>query len=319
MRGAAGCVLAALLVAAPTASAADRYAVVVTGASGGESYTLQYDTWRNGFVATLHSKFGFDAGHLAVLGETEGAGVLPATRLQVQKTLADLARRLTRDDFLFVLLIGHGTSANGEEAKFNLVGPDLSASEWADLLRPIPARLAFVNTTGASFPFMAKVAGRGRLVLTATDSAMQQFDTVFPEFFVKGFDDPSADADKNGRASIWEVFNYASAKVKQWFEERGRLPTERPVLDDDGDGIGREAQNPGRDGTIATAMYLDAGGPGAAVPVGGANEALLRTRADLEAKIEALKGARTGMAAEAFNAELERLLTELARVSQQLR
>ena len=30
-----------------------------------------------------------------------------------------------------MLLIGHGTSLDGDEAKFNLVGPDLSATEWA--------------------------------------------------------------------------------------------------------------------------------------------------------------------------------------------
>ena len=86
------------------------------------------------------------------------------------------------------LLIGHGTSVNGEDAKFNLVGPDLSASEWAALLKPIPGRLVFVDTTGASFPFLQKLAGRGRVILTATDSAAQQFETVFPEFFIKAFE-----------------------------------------------------------------------------------------------------------------------------------
>ena len=52
---------------------------------------------------------------------------------------------MTKDDQLLVLLIGHGTSLDGDEAKFNLVGPDLSASEWGDLLRPLPGRLVFVE------------------------------------------------------------------------------------------------------------------------------------------------------------------------------
>ena len=109
---------------------------------------------------------------------------------------------MTKDDQLLVLLIGHGTSLDGDEAKFNLVGPDLSATEWADLLKPIAGRVVFVNTTGASFPFLRKLAGRNRVVLTATDAAAQQFETVFPEFFVKAFDDPAADLDKNNRVSI---------------------------------------------------------------------------------------------------------------------
>ena len=51
-----------------------------------------------------------------------------ATRENVQRAFADLRKRLTKDDQLLVLLIGHGTSLDGEDAKFNLVGPDLSAT-----------------------------------------------------------------------------------------------------------------------------------------------------------------------------------------------
>ena len=216
---------------------ADHYAVVVTGASGGDEYARKYDTWRASFVFTLQDTFGFDQTHLFVLADHESAGVALATRGNVEHVLTDLRKRMTKDDVLFVVLMGHGTSMNGEDAKFNLVGPDLSASEWASLLKPLPGRLAFVDTSGASFPFMQKLAGRGRVVLTATDSAAQQFETVFPEFFVKAFNDPAADADKDGRVSLWEAFSYASAGVRQWFDQHGQLPTERPLLDDDGDGV----------------------------------------------------------------------------------
>jgi hypothetical protein len=307
-----------LALAATSSFAADRYAVVVTGASGGDDYARKYDTLRVSFVSTLKEKFGFEPSHLAVLADHESAGVLLATRANVQHVLSDLRQRMTKDDLLFVLLIGHGTSANGEDAKFNLVGPDLSASEWNDLVKPIPGRLVFVDTSGASFPFMQKLAGRGRVVLTATDSAAQQFETVFPEFFIKAFEDPAADLDKDGRVSLWEAFSYASAGVRQWFDQHGQLPTERPLLDDDGDGVGREAQNPGSDGALARAVYLE---PDAASAVeGGATlTALQKAKADLERRIEELKARKSAMAPDAYDAELERLLLELARVSQQIR
>jgi hypothetical protein len=307
-----------LALAATSSFAADRYAVVVTGASGGDDYARKYDTLRVSFVSTLKEKFGFDPSHLAVLADHESAGVLLATRANVQHVLSDLRQRMTKDDLLFVLLIGHGTSANGEDAKFNLVGPDLSASEWNDLVKPIPGRLVFVDTSGASFPFMQKLAGRGRVVLTATDSAAQQFETVFPEFFIKAFEDPAADLDKDGRVSLWEAFSYASAGVRQWFDQHGQLPTERPLLDDDGDGVGREAQNPGSDGALARAVYLE---PDAASAVeGGATLTVLqKAKADLERRIEELKARKSAMAPDAYDAELERLLLELARVSQQIR
>jgi len=312
--------LALLLVLAGVSPvlAVERYALVVTGASGGEPYGQKYDKWRISLLATLREKFGYPDDHLFALAESESRGVGKATRENVRRVLADLQRRLTKDDLLLVLLIGHGTSLDGgDEAKFNLVGPDLTASEWSELLKPIPGRLVFVDTTAASFPFMHKIAGPGRLVLTATDSAAQQFETVFPEFFVKAFEDPVADLDKNGRVSVLEAFGYASAGVRQWYEERGQLPTERPLLDDNGDGIGREADSPGPDGTIASVTYLD---PGVPPFVAGdtALTALLKRRAELEAEVEDLKARRSLMPPEVYDAQLEKILLELARLSAQI-
>jgi hypothetical protein len=225
---------------------------------------------------------------------------------------------MTRDDQLLVLLIGHGTSLDGDEAKFNLVGPDLSASEWSELLRPLPGRLVFVNTTAASFPFLRKLAAKGHLVLTATDTAAQQFETVFPEFFIKAFDDPAADLDRNNRVSMWEAFTYASAGVRQWFEQKGQLPTERPLLDDTGAGVGREAQNPGTDGAMARVTYLE---PEVALtlPADTALAGLMRRRADLETLLEELKARKETTPPDQYDADLEKLLVEIARISVQIR
>ena len=248
-----------MLLCAARVQAADRYAVVITGASGGPVYAEKYDKWRTSFLLTLTQKLNYPDDHLFVLAETESRTAGRATRENVRRIFSGLRGRLTGDDLLLVILIGHGTTAEGDEAKFNLVGPDLSASQWAEVLKPIPAKIVVVNTTGGSFPFMKRLSGPGRIVLTATDSAAQQFETVFPEFFVKAFDDPEADADKNGRVSIWEAFSYASAGVRRWFEQHGHLPTERPLLDDTGAGIGREAQNPGTDGAARARDLSGAG------------------------------------------------------------
>jgi hypothetical protein len=307
-----------LVVLAGPAAAAERYALIITGASGGDAYAEKYDRWRASFLATLREKFGYTPERLLVLAETESAGVRKSTRENVLRALADLRKRMTKDDQLMVLLIGHGTSIDGEDAKFNLVGPDMSATEWAELLKPIPGRMVFVNTTGASFPFLHMLAGRGRIVLTATDSAAQQFETVFPEYFVGAFSDAAADSDKNGRVSVWEAFTYASAHVKDSFEEKGQLPTERPLLDDTGAGIGREALSPGADGTVAGTTYLE---PDArtALPADKPMNALLKRRAELEAELEELKARKPAMAPETYDAELERLLLEIARIAQQIR
>jgi len=313
--------LAVTFIDVPAVSAGDRYAVIVSGASGGDVYAQKYQKLRAMFTTTLRETFGYRPDHLFVLAEEDSEGVEKSTRENVRRLFADLRKRLTKDDQLLVFLMGHGTPAEGpggEDAKFNLVGPDLTATEWADLVKPIPGRLVFVNTTGASFPFLRKIAGRGRVVLTATDSAAQQFETVFPEFFIKAFDKDAADTDKNGRVSIWEAFQYASAAVRQWFDQKGQLPTERPLLDDTGAGIGREAQAPGTDGAVARVTYIEPEAP-LQLPADAGLAMLVKRRAALEAALEELKARKESLSQEQYDAELEKVLTELARVSLQIK
>jgi hypothetical protein len=207
---------------------------------------------------------------------------------------------------------------DADDGKFNLVGPDLTGAEWAGLIKPIAGRVVFVNTTSGSFPFLHQLAGPGRIVLTATDSAAQQWDTVFPEFFVRAFEDASADADKNRKVSIWEAFVYADARVKIWFEERGRLATERPLLDDTGRGVGREAGSEGPDGSLAQVTYLQ---PDVVIPPTADAElaALLKKRAEVESAIDRLRMSKPTIAGDRYDAELERLLLELTRIDRQIR
>src|SRR5204863_4069724 len=126
--------------------------------------------------------------------------------------------------------------------------------------------VVFVDATAASFPFLQHLAGPRRVVITATDSIAQRFDTVFPEYFIKALTDPEADIDKNGRISLWEAFTAASVGVKRYYTQRGQLATERALLDDNGDGGGREAGGEGADGAASTRLSRGPELPGAAGP-----------------------------------------------------
>jgi hypothetical protein len=306
----------AVLGASPLA-ADDRYAVVVTGASGGAPYAEKYDGWRTSFVAALETKLGYPQDHIVVLAEQAAPPVRRATREEVRAAFQDLAMRVAKNDVLLVLLIGHGTSGD-EGARFNLVGPDLTAAEWAGLVRPIAGRIVFVNAASGSFEFLEALAGRGRIVLTAADSAAQQYETVFPQFFIEAFATEEADLDRDGKVSIWEAFQTASAGVKDWFEDQGRLATERPMLDDNGDGIGREAGEPGSDGPLAQVTHLrrdDSGAATADAELAG----LLRQRADVQSRIEQLRAGKANVPPDQYERELEALLLELARLERQIR
>ena len=84
-------------------------------------------------------------------------------------------------------------------------------------------------------------SGKNRIVIAATDSAAQKYATLFPQYFIEALDQGAkADNDKNGRLSVWEAFTYASQAVKQAFEQKGTLVTERSIIDDNGDGVAKK-------------------------------------------------------------------------------
>lgn len=242
---------------------------------------------------------------------------IPATRDNVRATLTKLAQDMKREDVALIVLFGHSTF-DGVDAKFNLVGPDLEATEWERLVNALPGRVVFVNTTAASAPFMKRLASAGRVVITATDNPAQRYQTVFPEFFSQAFDAAEVDLDKDNRISIWEAFAYASAQVKQYYRQRGQLSVERPVLDDTGDGVGKESGESGPDGSIASRTFLDSSDdPGAGT--GPALSELINRRNSLEADFDDLKRKRSFMPAGDYEKQRDQLLIEIARISSGIR
>ena len=142
------CVLATVA----TAAAEQRYALVLSGASGGPKCAEQMAEWRNGIRTALVDRYGFTADNVRLfVDETVKTGE-QGTAQNVRSALGTLRKQLTADDLLLIVFLGHGTF-DGTVAKFNLIGPDLSAAEWGTLFNGLPGRLVVVNTTEASFHF----------------------------------------------------------------------------------------------------------------------------------------------------------------------
>ena len=95
------------------------------------------------------------------------------------------------------------------------------------------------------------------------------------------------------------------------------MATERALLDDNGDRIGREVGAPGQDGALARTTYLDRD------PVTATTDpevaALLSRQRALEEQAEALKQRKPSMPAAVWDAQFEKLMIELARVSRAIR
>lgn len=198
----------------PLAPRPSSYALIVTGASGSDEHGQQQRQWREALVEALRDHYGTPTDRIVVLSEDAPDPAARATRTSVRRAIRGLASRLTATDVVLVVLIGH-SSFDGVDAKFNLVGPDMEAGEWNQLLTSLAGRVVFVNTTGGSSPFIKRLAARNRVVITATHSPAQKYDTVFPQFWVEALASAETDLDRNGRISVWEAFARASSGVRR--------------------------------------------------------------------------------------------------------
>ncbi len=294
-----------------------KFALIISGISGEESYAKQFAQWSADLRQALIERLAFAPEHVKLLSENPGEGAARATAEEVRNVFAEWQQMIKPEHTIFIFFIGHG-SFDGKEAKFNLVGPDLSANDYALLFKKLAARrLIIINMASASGEFIKSLSAPGRIVITATRSGMEQNATRFPEYLIAALTHPEADADKNERISILEAFNYATKLTAEWYEREGRLATEHALIDDNGDGKGHQKAEEG-DGTLAKTTYFDslpqqrAGGDAQL-------EQLFAERTRLEGEIEQLKARKEEMKPEEYEAALEKLLIELAKLNQSIK
>jgi hypothetical protein len=287
--------LIGVLVAAP--AHAELYYLIVGGLGGEASYEEQ---------------FGKDAEALATVARrtTAASRVMllkgeGATREALASSLDSLRTRAKAADSVVVILVGHG-SYDGETYKLNLPGPDMDGDEFAKLLSAVPARSQLiVNTTSASGAVLEKWAAEGRTLITATRSGFERNATRFAQHFAAALAAGSADINKNGAITAQEAFDYASRSVADSFEKDGTLATEHPQIA--GGAAGR-----------FTVARLASAGPAVETAANPAVAALVTEREKLDADIEALRARRESMANEAYLAELQKLLVQLADVQSKI-
>lgn len=286
--------------------------IVVVGASGEEefapAFTQQLETW-----AKVSEQAG--ARHIAIGGEVLAGAETDRQRLE-QVLTAEPKEGLGE---LWIILAGHGTF-DGKEAKFNLRGPDFTATEMAKWLQPFTRPISIVDTASASAPFLAKLAGTKRVVVSATRSGFEQNYARFGKFFAEAIADPKSDLDKDGQISLLEAFLSASHRTNEFYKTEGRLATEHALLDDNGDGLGTPAEwfrgvraikrprdEAALDGARAHQFHL------VRSPAERQLSPELRARRDqLELRVAELRDGKAKMTEEAYMEALEKLMLQLA-------
>jgi hypothetical protein len=222
---------------------------------------------------------------------------------------------------LWLVLIGHGTF-DGKQARFNLQGPDVSASELATWLQPLKRPLVIINTSAASAPFMAALSGPDRVVITATRSGNEQSYARFGEFLAQTMAAPAADLDQDGQTSLLEAFLSAASKVAEFYETEGRLATEHALIEDNADGLGTPADwfrgtravrkaddNRPLDGMRAHQIHLVLSAAELAL-----SPEIRAARNDLERQLFTLREQKEALPAADYYPRLEELLLKIARL-----
>jgi hypothetical protein len=296
----------------------NKFAVIINGAGGEPAYAKQFEQWTRELTTVLTERLGFADKQVRLLTEKPSdSATLRATAEEVKRAFALLKSELQPDNVLFVFLIGHGSS-DGREAKFNLVGPDLSATEYNNLLLSLPTRRVVVfNMSSASGEFVKTLAAKGRIVITATRNGQETNATRFAGFFINALNATDSDTDQDGHVSVLEAFVYANRLTADFYARAGRLATEHALLEDNGDGVGHEKVEAG-EGMLARVTYLDS----LSIDQAAANVTtakLIRERTRLEGEIEQLISRKSTLSEAEYEAALEKLFVELAKVNRSIK
>ena len=285
--------------------------IIVIGAGGEQEYTTLFEKWATAWEDA--AKLG--GVKCSVIGRGKD-DLAPGERLrQALKNAPQMG-----SEPLWVVFLGHGTATAGD-AKFNLRESDLASSQMAELLGTIQRPLVLVGGFSTSGAWMKPLAGPNRVVVTATRSGSESNFARFGGHLGSALADPEADLDQDGQTSLLEAYISASRVTANWYSEQGRLVTEHPLLDDNGDGAGtpadwfkgvRAVKKPKEgkaDGSRAHQLHLIRSKEEQAL----SGEARKR-RDTLEAEMALLREKRADFSEAEYLAKLEAILLELARL-----
>lgn len=317
-RAIASLLIAALLaLSAPCASASTLDVILVVGHPGEAEYGEQFEQWSERIRAGLEPS----ADEFLAVGLPGHAGDHATDKQRLVAAIDQQNRDVAHP--LCLIFIGHGT-ANRSAAKFNLVGPDISASELAAALEPLQRPLIVINCASASGPFVDALSGANRVIVTATRSESEYNFARFGNYFSQAIAEGAADIDHDTEVSVLEAFLAASAGVQQFYNQEGRIASEHAIIDDNGDRRGTPADffRAGRvvkqakdgvepDGANAGRRILVPSDD----PLPFTRQQLAR-REELEAEIAALRDSKAELSADEYYSKLLVTFTELARLYQ---
>ena len=282
-------------------SAQQTHVLIITGLGAEQPYIANFQKAGHA-VYEAAKKWGVvDASLIYLSADSTSHGVTgKATKAEVENAFTSLAKRAAAGDVVLVYLVGHG-SGEGAKSAVNVSGPDPTAADYKMWVSMFPKQtVVFVNASSASGDFVEQLRHSGRVVITATKTAMERNESVFAAQFSRALSTEEADSDKDGRISVLEAFEFTKKEVARFYETEKKLQTEHALLSDSllARSVAFGSQSSSADPKVA---------------------ALVAERRALEDSLAALRAKKDQMGAAEYEKELERLLIAIAEKTQAIR
>ena len=310
----------ALLAQATTPSA--EHLIVVVGAVGSDEFKTEFSQWSKPWIELSARKNW----QLTLIGDqplpqknTEAGDQAQTTDLA--KLQVAIAAHEKSNSRLWIVLLGHGTYS-ASAAKFNLVGPDVSAKDLSTWLKPISSPVVVVNCSASSAPFMSELATGQRVLITATRAGSEINFARFGKYLSESINDLASDVDHDLEVSLLEAFLAATARTERFYREDARLTTEHALLDDNGDRVGTSgdffrgvrpvkaaAKGASVDGEVAKRIMLYSSPEAARL-----SPELELQRGQIEAQLDKLRASKKELAEADYLNQLEQLMLKLSAV-----
>ena len=279
----------------PIVARADAYALVISGLGGEKIYEQRFRE-QAAAMAQAAEKLTGDKNRVTVLSADT------ADRDSVRRALRTLATTVQREDQVMIVLIGHGTY-DGEEYRFNLPGPDLTANELGSLFDQLPAReQLIVNSTSASGAAVERWNRDGRVVIASTKSGGERTATRFAQYWIEAVSTSAADTNRDDVVTAAEAYEFANRKVGESFKADVSLATEHARLD--GKGAARFQVARFGNAVLATSDTQ--------------LSSLYTQRVGIERDLDVVKEQKASLQSDAYYDQLEGVLVRLATLQQQI-
>jgi hypothetical protein len=283
-----------LLLSVSVYASAARYTIIASGLGGEPEYEQRFRDDAKALQAAAEH-LGADTHVTTLIGEQ-------ATRDAIRRAIAAVVERATASDQVTITFIGHG-SFDGEEYRFNIPGPDVTATDLQGWLQPLASRQQLiVLATSSSGGAITKLQHDNRIIVTATKSGGERNATRFAEQWAKALTSSEADRDKNEFVTAQEAFEYAQRKVADLFKGNAALATEHARIE----------------GAHAELIPLARLGNAKSMPTDTQLNALFAERVRIETELDGVKARKKELPEDRYYDELEKVLVGLARAQQKI-